>query len=213
MESDEIDQLDEKTEDAVQVEKEHPVDKSLVELAADSDTHSYLCTVCGKSYKNKRTLDRHNKAQHSGHVLICQDCGKTFSRNQTLKVHRAKAHDMDVESSGLRACPYKDCGKAFEGKAKLKDHINCHMKIKSHKCSKCVKTFTSRYEKNRHEKSCGRIETDAVWCKICNKSFSSRSTLAVHNATHRNKVFSCDRCFKEYKYITGLYNHRAKCKK
>ncbi|XP_045201286.2 zinc finger protein 761-like [Mercenaria mercenaria] len=187
-------------------EEIQPLDGSFVEVStADEYPHKY--TVCGKEYKHSQSLFRHKMSHNTQQTsLRCEECRKTYSSKQSLKVHKAMKHKVDVETSGKK-CPYPECNKNFQSKSKLQDHVNTHLKIRPHKCSKCEKTFAIRYERKRHEKVWGTSESSVVECIVCNESFSSRSNLAIHNATHKDIRFSCSKCDKDFKYITGLYRH------
>ncbi|XP_053406964.1 zinc finger protein 37-like isoform X6 [Mercenaria mercenaria] len=191
-------------------EEIQPLDGSFVEVST-TDEYPYKCMVCGKAYKHSQSLFRHKNSHKTQQTsLMCEECGKTYSSKQSLKVHKAMKHKVDVETSGIKNCPFPECNKNFQSKSMVEDHVNTHMKIRPHKCSKCEKTFAIRYEKKRHENVCGTPESTVVECKVCSKSFSSRSNLAIHNATHKNARFSCSKCGKDFNYITGLYRHKAR---
>lgn len=206
-----------------------------VEEEAGPDTHTpssslQSCTMCDKKFKLKSSLKRHIRKKHDNAALhcssckitfnnnedrkdhninvhtkshICENCGKKLLSKQGLSFHRATQHGADLKEKKI--CPYPECSKVFIKARVFRDHLNQHAEHRPYSCDKCEKTYSNRYERNRHIKFCGKI--DSRKCSQCEKSFSSRANLYIHKeAMHRGKRFDCH-CGKTFKYVTGLRKH------
>uniref|UniRef100_A0A8C5M699 C2H2-type domain-containing protein n=1 Tax=Leptobrachium leishanense TaxID=445787 RepID=A0A8C5M699_9ANUR len=78
---------------------------------------SYICSDCGKEFKQHRLLLRHKKIHTGEKPFTCLDCGSTFRLSSELLTHRRK-------HTGERpyACP--DCDKCFKHNRNLKTHLH-----------------------------------------------------------------------------------------
>ena len=56
-----------------------------------TDCNQFKCDVCGKIFKNKRSLMRHFRI-HSSKKEKCEFCGKQFSRKDNLNQHKKRMH-------------------------------------------------------------------------------------------------------------------------
>ena len=66
----------------------------------------HSCNLCGKSFRRKRNLQRHQvscaigrgrkKAEPSS-KFICEVCGKIFARKDSLKQHFRGHHKVEVQ--------------------------------------------------------------------------------------------------------------------
>jgi hypothetical protein len=61
-------------------------------LYRDPQTGDYNCTVCGKSHKNKKNVERHIEARHivNAHVN-CEFCGNLFKNRESKRKHKCTA--------------------------------------------------------------------------------------------------------------------------
>lgn len=48
------------------------------------------CDFCSKTFKCKRTLERHQRGMHNGFIHACDVCGKEFYRKQHVRIHVKK---------------------------------------------------------------------------------------------------------------------------
>ncbi|XP_053406960.1 zinc finger protein 2-like isoform X2 [Mercenaria mercenaria] len=172
-------------------------------LKKHSET-AIMCNGCGTSFDSGQKLEDHNKKYHQV-GLICDECGTHCSSKQVLQNHKVLKHNADGKNR--HACPYPECEKVFVKRTLLEDHINSHLKIKSHSCDKCDKKFISRYDKGKHSQICGMPSRKKI-CLECGQTFSSYSSLNIHSAAvHQKKCYPCA-CGKNFKYITGMLKHK-----
>ena len=75
----------------------------------------YQCSICGKNFKRKATMDEH-ELTHNAKEFGCAQCGRKFSLERYLTRHMDSVHG---ESN--RSC--NECGKSFTTNAYLKDHM------------------------------------------------------------------------------------------
>ena len=56
---------------------------------------SFLCTICGSSFRERWELQSHNQKSHDTRVFKCATSEKEFSFSQTLKIHLIFYHYSD----------------------------------------------------------------------------------------------------------------------
>ncbi len=149
-------------------------------------TREYLCTVCGMALINKKHLKDHMASQHLAPVkchlcgkmikgnclpnhlkythsdtrnFSCTFCGKCFKDSGTRNKHEQSVHSTTIN----HFCPEFGCGKAFNHKGKLQQHLRVtHRQHVAEECTECRMTFptTQLYKKHRfvvhHETEEGR---------------------------------------------------------
>ena len=150
------------------------------------------------------------KDEHSGdEQFTCQLCGKQCINKHRLASHKSMYHT-------LKQCSCKICGKTFEEKCFLYNHINIH---KSQNCSSCGKTFkkssyyqhikycknyicticdfktTSRLEFKKHD---NQHETKSLKkCTYCNYYSQSKYNIKRHMQAHHTEKYECEKCGKQ----------------
>ena len=92
----------------------HSIDLTLYKLTVDGEKH-FACSVCGKTYARKDSLNQHLRVHSGEKPFACNVCGKTFAwrhcLNQHLRIH-----------SGEKPFSCSQCGKAFTHKVSLTRH-------------------------------------------------------------------------------------------
>ena len=77
----------------------------------------FKCTVCNKTFTNKRNLKRHEQSKHSDAVFQCPECPKLFKRRDMLQRH-SKTHAL------RERLPCPSCPRSFL----LKRNLDIHRK-------------------------------------------------------------------------------------
>lgn len=100
------------------------------------------------------------------------------------------------------------CGKGFERRYQLTNHMQTHSEDKPYKCELCPQAFSL----NRYLK--GHMRFHAVVkphkCPYCPKSFVQSSDLKVHVRRHTGERFKCELCPAGYLQQCVLNNHMKK---
>lgn len=106
---------------------------------------------------------RENELISSGITMSCSECNTPFSTFEDLSAHCRGEHKMD---KGLVTC----CGRKFNTRLKLYDHIMVH------------------------------LDPKAFTCQICHKKFAGARFLRTHMESHMpddERQYSCEKCPKK----------------
>lgn len=114
--------------------------------------------------------------------LTCNICRRVFPRTSLLRSHIKVVH----QKKGKFLCKYTDsCGKSFQSRQMLKDHLDLAHKHKIH------------YE---------------CFIEGCEKVFGSKQALVAHGKLHAQDEgnFQCEHCQKKFRYEKYLKEHSCK---
>lgn len=121
------------------------------QLQVHKQTHritAHNCSVCDKSFTTELQLKGHKTAVHT--TYLCSECGKTFKNNALLASHQ-KVHNADKPFACLK-CPSRfkwrvaltyhmtihdeekkhvcdECGKSFSTRSSMKSHMSESVKL------------------------------------------------------------------------------------
>ena len=142
----------------------------------------YKCESCGKSFSQKRYLQKHIYTVHEDNKHYnCKSCDKSFTYPYNLKKHIQTVHE------GHKDYKCETCGKSFSKKENLKKHIHTiHAGSKDHKYESCHKLHTNDNKCYPSGNSMDKLkETNTAWinCDKCNKSFGKANFLKNHIVT------------------------------
>lgn len=127
---------------------------------------------------------------------ICKDV--EFETLIRARKHYRKVHNK----SGYITC----CGKRFDRRHKVMDHIKYHLNPEAFRCDLCDRRFKNNPTLKLHIASHERNETDrqarSYQCELCQENFPKPSALAKHKQLKHGldieKKFSCEKCNKKY---------------
>lgn len=181
----------------------------------------FPCTYCTRKCTTKSIYEKHIEWHTRSKETKCNICGKEFSQpgyliNHLEKHQQARKHghgeegnegtDTVVKDTELAECRY--CGKLMRGEILVRHEI-IHTRPREKQimnCSYCVKTYTSRSEFQRHERT--HTNERPYKCNRCESAFYCNKDLTIHIRRHLgDKRYKCDHCGKAFVRKCNLDEH------
>ncbi|KAG5892415.1 hypothetical protein JTB14_003351 [Gonioctena quinquepunctata] len=169
---------------------------------------SFVCEICGRSYKYKQNFESHMKVHSGASSFSCTYCQKTFTQKIDL-VRHVPIH------TGEKPHQCEKCGKRFIHHTSFNLHMKTHTGKKTHNCTMCNQGFTTTSHLKRHIRMHTGEKNFA--CTRCGKRFAERYNLAAHEKLHnlkkstsKQKKFSCNVCGEGFGRKQKLEEHQTK---
>ncbi|XP_064099932.1 oocyte zinc finger protein XlCOF6-like isoform X1 [Macrobrachium nipponense] len=195
-------------------------EKSMADHAKLYHGSIYFCLFCDKSYKWKKSLDKHLVKFHPHSTPFnCELCGKEFRNNYSLSDHKNSHCNLETkftgnmhQARGSFSNPYQEkcftcplCSGSFITKDSLRKHIKCiHLTESIHDCEICGKECKDEINTDREFEN----RDFPLMCEVCKKCFCSLSTLNKHKqAVHSLGKPECDICGKDFASFDIMKRH------
>ncbi|XP_060808050.1 zinc finger protein 135 isoform X2 [Amyelois transitella] len=132
-------------------------------------------------------------------VCVSNGCGKSFASELSLKNHSW----IHCESQDEKRYKCNSCKAGFDIKSKLIAHI------REHKLSGLCRICGRWSERNLSVHMAAHLSKGKSYiCKICGRSYNTRSNLKTHSITHSNeRPYECHICKKSFKRNQDLKFH------
>ncbi|XP_051160691.1 zinc finger protein 271-like [Leptopilina boulardi] len=164
-----------------------------------SEERPYLCKHCNASFKTKANLLNHQSTHTGEKKYFCDICGQQFAHKTSLTLHH-RWH------SGDKPYTCDVCKKSFSQNGNLQEHMRIHTGEKPYCCDYCGRKFTTSSQFKLHVK---RHTGDRPWkCEFCEKSFLHKDTWKCHVRRHKGeRPFQCADCNRAFTEQWALKKH------
>ena len=140
------------------------------------------CTICGKNFETKTSLDKHMYYHTKEHSFCCKECGQSFPFKSRLIQHQI-THTKEL----LFMCKLDQCDKGFKNRGDLNRHMKSHSDVWFN-CRTCTyhnkdKRNRDSHERTHQEKGKG---LEPYSCEHCGKS------MRFSTQRRRHRESGCD---------------------
>lgn len=153
------------------------------------------CRICPDTFKvaslrNNHEIDAHKNTDTDN--FVCIHCNREMKKIQCMETHVLQQHE------GTYHMTCEVCGKGFNRKSLLKNHMENHNESKDYECHLCYKKFRLKYGLTRH--ILRHSDERPFSCNQCDKTYRDMSDLRRHRYSHGGyeKKFSCLICEKKF---------------
>ncbi|XP_015431124.1 PREDICTED: zinc finger and SCAN domain-containing protein 2-like [Dufourea novaeangliae] len=164
-----------------------------------SDDRPYICKSCNASFKTKANLINHQSTHTGEKKYFCEICGQQFAHKTSLTLHY-RWH------TGHKPYTCEVCHKSFSQNGNLQEHMRIHTGEKPYCCDYCGRKFTTSSQFKLHVK---RHTGERPWkCEFCAKCFLHKDTWKCHVRRHKGeRPFQCAHCDRGFTEQWALKKH------
>nr|XP_033337684.1 zinc finger protein 665-like isoform X2 [Megalopta genalis] len=164
-----------------------------------SDDRPYICKSCNASFKTKANLINHQSTHTGEKKYFCEICGQQFAHKTSLTLHY-RWH------TGHKPYTCEVCHKSFSQNGNLQEHMRIHTGEKPYCCDYCGRKFTTSSQFKLHVK---RHTGERPWkCEFCAKCFLHKDTWKCHVRRHKGeRPFQCAHCNRGFTEQWALKKH------
>lgn len=162
------------------------------------------CKICDKKILTEKYLRMHIKRVHAGKVYQCDSCPKVYTRKKTIIAHLNLHKAAFVPKPKVfLPCKCSKCPFTSKTSQELTKHrTEAHLKKR---CNVCEKKLSTQKAFDNHMMIHNKPE--AMYCKICDKTFQNYIVAKLHHEKHQNKSTTCAFCSKKFLCKSKLLNH------
>ena len=144
----------------------------------DPAAHHFICDICDSVFRDTNELQNH-LSNHSMEFYRCLKCLKVFRSVRSFENHHV---------SHLQSHTCDTCGKFFQLKMSLTNHLQVHSTDRM-KCSYpgCKKTFQFRQNQLEHTQWAHHKTKDCP-CTHCPKMFQTPTSMRTHRLNVHGRV-------------------------
>lgn len=163
-------------------------------------SHSYMCQICGLSFKDQNRLKKHITRSHIGNR--CTICKKTFDALHKLVKHKQRFHGQIK----LHECSL--CSEKFLNSYQVKVHMGKVHNVEKYliKCGQCPKVCTTKGAMLLHVQS---LHSEVRYqCNLCDYTAGIKWLIKLHKRKHFGlKEYSCSICERNFGRSSNLRAH------
>ncbi|XP_052863831.1 zinc finger imprinted 3-like [Anopheles cruzii] len=143
---------------------------------------SYICHVCGKTFRSRGNLSNHKQIHSNELRFSCDACGKQFKMRRDLTMHIESIHECKLFKCNL-------CDVQFRWRKGLQRHVKVvHTRTAfKHDCQVCKKKFTTPGKLREHVM---KHTGDRLWCEICGAGYRFNYMLTQHKIRKHSMTFA-----------------------
>ena len=182
--------------------RDHHIKRAVKRLAFKYTTEKFECQHCGKKFKNRQSLQVHDRNLHSDKIKTCKLCG--FTSTDYLE---KKRHEREVHGTTERSCHI--CGIKFKSIQGFEHHVENKHGNNIYPCQECGKEYNTAKLLDDHFITIHAPKTKV--CDQCGAKFAKNSLLKRHKLTHVDNPelfpFPCPTCPKRFKTKINVRDH------
>uniref|UniRef100_A0A182WBU6 Protein krueppel n=1 Tax=Anopheles minimus TaxID=112268 RepID=A0A182WBU6_9DIPT len=171
-----------------------------------NENGSFVCTVCGQSYRLEANLERHKRRMHMK-IYSCPHCVRKFPYKSLLEKH-LPTHTLEKPFK----CPY--CTLSYTQRVNLRVHIDRKHTELDYSNESIIDEGNLQDGDEPTERDNANAQPQMHDCEECGKRFPRKQSLQLHLAQHENHsnpvTFDCDQCGISVCARVSLVRHRRR---